>query len=245
LLDIWPGKEGTLLMAFLKRSRTFLALAMLGAFAGLMGGWSCSRENPQDDYFIRINDFSLSLTEYNQAVEAAREEAFPGERDLGIEVMNDLRLRVLNQLSEEMMITAFARDHQISVSVEELDKAVEDVKSDYPDNTFEETLLENAVSFKYWKEKLATRLLIKKVIDTELIEKVQITTDDVADYYKTHYPEGVAPDEDADAVNRRIVRHLRQQKAELAYKEWIESLRQSYPVDINKKLWERVTANPD
>jgi len=180
----------------------------------------------------------------DQAVEAAREEAFPGERDLGIEVMNDLRLRVLNQLSEEMMITAFARDHQISVSVEELDKAVEDVKSDYPDNTFEETLLENAVSFKYWKEKLATRLLIKKVIDTELIEKVQITTDDVADYYKTHYPEGVAPDEDADAVNRRIVRHLRQQKAELAYKEWIESLRQSYPVDINKKLWERVTANP-
>jgi hypothetical protein len=190
---------------------------------------------------MRVQDVSISLAEYKQAVEAAREEAFPGEREIDIEALNDLRIRVLNQLSEEMMIIAFAKANGITVSETELETAVQEIKADYPDNTFEETLLENAVSFNYWKEKLAIRLLINKVIDRELVEKVQITTDDVADYYKTQYPDGVAADEDSDAINKKIVRHLRQQKAEIGYKEWIETLRRTYPVDINQKLWENVT----
>ena len=119
-----------------------------------------------------------------------------------------------------------------------------DIKADYPDGTFEETLLENAVSFDYWKKKLGTRLLVKKVIEKELVDKVQITTDDVAKYYKKHYPEGISADEDADEINRRIVRHLRQQKAETAYKEWIEQLRQAYPLEINKEIWERLAGKP-
>ena len=204
----------------------------------------CTRDQGHDDYLIRISNISLSLSEFNQAVEAASEEAFPGERNLSDELMNDLRLRVLNQMGEEMMITAFAADHGIIVANEEIETAVADIKADYPDGTFEETLLENAVSFEYWKKKLATRLLVKKVIERELVDKVQITTDDVAKYYKKHYPEGVSPDEDADEINRRIVRHLRQQKAEMAYKEWIDLLRQTYPIDINKKIWDRLTGNP-
>ena len=240
----WTGKEGQPLMQYQYRRRFFCVLLLLGMFIGFIACLGCSREMNQGEYLIRIKGISLTLAEFNQAVEAASEEAFPGEHNINAEVMNDLRLRVLNQLSEEMMIEAFAMDHGIAVAEAELDKAVADIKADYPDNTFEETLLENAVSFGFWKKKLATRLLVKKVIERELVDKVQITTDDVASYYKMYYPEGTAPDEDADVINRKIVRHLRQQKAEVAYKEWIDSLRQSYPVDINKKIWERLTGNP-
>lgn len=218
-------------------------LILISIFIGCIGCLGCSRDQGADAYLIRVSTISLSLTEFNQAFEAAREEAFPGERNLDEKEINDLRLRVLNQLGEEMMITAFAADHGITVSDEELDQAVKEIKADYPDDTFEETLLENAVSFEYWKKRLATRLLVKQVIEKELVDQVQITTDDVATYYKTHYPEGVSPDEDADEINRRIVRHLRQQKAEVSYKEWIESLKNIYPIDINKKIWERLTGD--
>lgn len=230
-------------MAVFQKDRKVFILAVLVVFIGMVAAGGCSRDNQGNDYLMRVQDISISLIEYKQAVEAAREEAFPGEREIDIEALNDLRIRVLNQLSEEMMIIAFAKANGIMVSEMELETAVEEIKADYPDNTFEETLLENAVSFNYWKEKLAIRLLINKVIDRELVEKVQITTDDVADYYKTQYPDGVAADEDSDAINKKIVRHLRQQKAEIGYKEWIETLRRSYPVDINQKLWENVTEN--
>ena len=228
-------------MAVFQKDRKVFILAVLVVFIGMVTAGGCSRDNQGNDYLMRVQDISISLIEYKQAVEAAREEAFPGEREIDIEALNDLRIRVLNQLSEEMMIIAFAKANGITVSETELETAVEEIKADYPDNTFEETLLENAVSFNYWKEKLAIRLLINKVIDRELVEKVQITTDDVADYYKTQYPDGVAADEDSDAINKKIVRHLRQQKAEIGYKEWIETLRRTYPVDINQKLWENVT----
>ena len=239
------AKENGSLKDHLYRLRHLLVILLTGTIiVWCLGCLGCSRDQKQDSYLIRINSITLSLSEFNQAVEAASEEAFPGERNLSEEVMNDLRLRVLNQLGEEMMIKAFAADQGISVADEELDKAVAEIKADYPDDTFEETLLENAVSFQYWKKKMATRLLVKKVIERELVDKVQITTDDVATYYKKHYPEGISPDEDADEINRRIVRHLRQQKAEMAYKEWIDLLRQNYPLDINKKIWGRLTGNP-
>ncbi|MBI5062841.1 MAG: hypothetical protein HZB87_05090, partial [Desulfatitalea sp.] len=40
--------------------------------------------------------------------------------------------------------------------------------------------------------------------------------------------------------NQKIIKHLRQQKAELAYKEWIDGLRKSYPVEINRQVWDRM-----
>jgi hypothetical protein len=238
------GKEGISLKQHRYRYMNLLLLLSIGTLLGSLGCLGCSQEQGGDSYLLRINHVTVSLSEFNRAVEAAGEEAFPGERDLGDEVMKDLRLRVLNQLGEELMITAFAADHGIILADGELDKAVADIKSDYPDGTFEETLLENAVSFEYWKKKLATRLLVKKVIEKELVDKVQITTDDVADYYNKHYPEGISRDEDADEINRRIVRHLRQQKAETAYKSWIEQLRNSYPLEINKKILGKLTGNP-
>jgi hypothetical protein len=60
----------------------------------------------------------------------------------------------------------------------------------------------------------------------------------VADYYRTHYPDGLPEDEPAADINERIVKHLRQQKAEQLYEEWIGKLRQSFPVDINQKHWD-------
>jgi FKBP-type peptidyl-prolyl cis-trans isomerase (trigger factor) len=149
-------------------------------------------------------------------------------------------MRVLTQITEEMMISAYAADQGIQVNDEDLDKAVAVIKADYPDNTFEETLLENAISFQFWRKQLATRLLVEKVIAKELVLPVQITSEDIAEYVKTNYPNGLPEDQNADEFNQKIIKHLRQQKAEVAYKEWIEGLRNRYPVEINRIAWDRM-----
>jgi hypothetical protein len=182
----------------------------------------------------------VTVAEFKRAVEAAGEEAFPGEEAISPSAMNDLRVRILNQLTDELIITQHAKQLGIHVTNEELEGSIAKVKADYPDDTFEKTLLENAVSFQSWKKEMATRLLIDKVIDKELVDRVEITSQDISKYFQAHYPDGVPEGEDADQINKRIVQHLRQQKAEKIYQPWIENLRKAFPVDVHEQRWNRL-----
>lgn len=200
----------------------------------------CSRPTQDDEYLIRVGGSTVTVSEFKHAVDASADEIFPGEQEISAASRKELRIRVLNQLTEELVISERAKALGLSVTDEELEQAVADIKADYPDDTFEKTLLENAVSFQAWKKKLATRLLINKVIEKELVDKVEITSQDLADYFQVHYPEGVPEGENADEINQKIVRHLRHQKAEEMYQAWIENLRKSYPADIDQQRWNRL-----
>ena len=212
---------------------------------GVLTICACGSDTQEDAYLIRVGTSTITVAEFKQAVEASGEEAFPGEQAIGPVALDDLRMRVLNQLSEELIIAERAKQLNIQVTDQELDSAVAAVKADYPDDTFEETLLENAVSFRAWKRKMATRLLIDKVIAKELVDNVQITAEDVASYFQTHFPEGVPKGEDADELNKRIVLHLRRQKAEALYKNWIEKLKTTFPVDVHQQRWNRLVASKE
>ncbi len=222
---IWGKKTGCCLIAIIAMG---------------LGIGACGSKNADDDYLLRVGDSVITVLEFKHAIAAAGEEAFPGEREIPSEVKNDLRLRVLNQLTEELLISEYARNQGFQVTEAELERAVNDIKADYPDNTFEETLLENAVSFKSWRQKLARRLLVEKVIGKELVDQVKITSEDVAAYYQTHYAQGPPEDKSIELINKKIVRHLRKQKAEAMYQEWIEKLRKTYSTDLNQNQWERL-----
>jgi len=212
-------------------------LLFMAAVVSISG---CGQSVQEDAYLIKVGTSTVTVAEFKRAVEASGEEAFPGEQAIGQTALNDLRMRVLNQLTEELIIAERANQLNIHVTDHELENAIAAVKADYPDDTFEKTLLENAVSYQAWKQKMATRLLIDKVIAKELVDNVQITSDDVSTYFQTHYPEGVPIGEDADHINKRIVQHLRHQKAEALYKNWIEKLRTVFPVDVHQKRWKRL-----
>jgi hypothetical protein len=215
-------------------------MALVLACVCLMLLFHCSRSSQDNSYLIRVGGSTVTVSEFNHAVEAAAEDVYPGEQEIDGAVRNELRMRVLNQMAEELIITERAKTLGIQVSDEELERAVAEIKSDYPDDTFEKTLLENAVSFQAWKKKLAIRLLINKVIESQLVDKVEITSNDVADYFQSNYPEGVPEGENAEEINQRIVQHLRHQKAEEMYQEWIEELRKTYPVDVDRECWNRL-----
>jgi hypothetical protein len=221
-----------------KHAAVIRNVAALIAIAAIVS--SCSQKSPDQDYLIRVNDRVITVDQFKRSVDAASEEAFPGEQNVSFENIQDLRVRVLNQLSEELMIAAHASAIGLSVDDAELTSRVDAIKADYPDDTFQETLLENAVSFESWKQKLAMRMLVEKVVEKELVDQVDITSADVATYIQNHYPDGASDEESPDTTNQKIVRHLRHQKAEKRYPEWIESLRERYPVDVNQERWNQL-----
>jgi hypothetical protein len=197
------------------------------------------------EVLIRVGDRSLTVLEYNDAFEIAK-IAYDDEISKQPEDLRNAQIRLLNELTVEMILLEEAQKLEINVTDQELEKAVSEIKSDYPEGEFEKTLLEFAVSYDSWKSRLKNRLIINKVIEEELASKITITPEDVTEYYQEHYQgretesESGQPSED---INEAIVKQLRRQKAEEKYHSWIEALKAQYAIEINSELWEKLTGS--
>jgi len=124
-------------------------------------------------------------------------------------------LRLLNQMTIELIVLERAKVLGIEISDAEVEQAVAEIKSDYPEGVFEETLLEFAVSFKTWVDRLRTRLIMEKVIDKELKDQIVITPEDVASYYEQNYKDQKPDSEiskNSNDINEAIIEILRRKK---------------------------------
>ena len=224
-----------------------LTIWLLGAVLlfGFWGGCKNSGSNPDNEPLIRVRDRILTVLDFNKAFEVAK-TAYPHNFEDDQEDFRNARLRLLNQLVVEMIILERADELGLSISSEEIQNAVDEIKSDYPEDTFEKALLESAVSYESWEARLKNRLLLQKVVDTELKNQIVITPEDIAGYYERNYK---ATDADAesksetDDINENIIKHLRQEKAEKAYKIWIKELKRKYSIEINSAHWETLSGS--
>ena len=216
----------------------YLGCTLMLVLAGCPGPDSASQ---QQAVLIRTDQQTITLDQFDRAFEAAR-IAYSDERAIDPRVIENARLRLLNQMAEEVIIDRRAGELGIALGDEELEAAIQAIKKDYPDDTFEQMLLESAIPYSLWRDRLRVRLLMEKVVDRELVQSLTITAQEIEDYYKAHEKDfatdsGKAPGTD---VQRLIVERLRRQKVEAAYPQWMDGLRNRYQVEINWELWEQV-----
>ena len=222
-----------------------LAGCLLIFFA--LAGCADSDSDDENEVLIRIGDRIVTVLEFNEAFEIAK-TAFPHHARHDHEDLQKAKLRLLNQMTVEMILLERAKELGIDISEAEVEKAVAGIKSDYPEGVFEETLLEFAVSYKTWEDRLRTRLIIEKVIDQELKEQIKINPEDISRYYEENYKGqefDSKVDENANDINEAIVRNLRRKKAEQAYNSWIEELKTKYEIEINSVQWEKIIGSDD
>lgn len=222
---------------------------MLGAgsliFLGLLTGCGQQDADLGKEVLIRVGDRNLTVLEFNDAFEIAK-IAYDDSIRRRPEDLRDAQIRLLHELTVEMILLEEAHKLEIQVTDSELEKAVAQIKSDYPEGEFEKTLLEFAVSYDSWKNRLKKRLIINKVIEEELASKITISPEDITEYYQAHY-QGKAVESESgqssDDMNAAIVKQLRRQKAEENYRAWIETLRSQYDIEVNDRLWEKLTGS--
>ena len=143
----------------------------------------------------------------------------------------------------ETILLKRADELGIQISDATVQEAVAAIKSDYPEGVFEETLLEFAVSYKAWEDRLRIRLIMEKVVDQELKDQIVITPEEISRFYKDKYKAQNldADDKDSKDINEAIIENLRRIKLEEAYQGWIKNLKANYTIDINKAQWKRIT----
>jgi len=187
----------------------------------------------------------MTVLEFNNAFEIAK-IAYEDDISQHPEDLRNAQIRLLNELTVEMILLEQAQKLGISVTDAELEKAVSEIKSDYPEGEFEKALLEFAVSYDSWKNRLKNRLIMDKVIEEELKSRITITPEDISEYYQKHYQGRKMESESAQTsedINEAIVKQLRRQKAEETYHSWIEALKAQYVIEINSELWEKITGS--
>jgi hypothetical protein len=186
----------------------------------------------------------MTVHDFNEAFEISK-TAYAHNIRQQSEDLRDAQMRLLNQLTVEMLILERGEELGITLSQGELEQALSEIKSDYPEGEFEQTLVEFAVSYDAWLNRLKIRLMVDKVVEEELKNRIPISAEDISEYYKKNFQDRENESEtmpSSEDINETIVKQLRREKAEQAYKSWIEELKATYPIELNGKQWDRITA---
>ncbi len=219
--------------------------AILIVWAGLFG-CSDSKGPVSPDVLIQINDSVVTVEAFDRAVEETTAD-FPTDMDIDAEILADIQLRILNQLTERLILIERAKELNLRISDAELEEVIASIKSDYPKGEFDQVLLEQAVSFHQWKNELRIRLLMEKVVDHELEPRIHISPEEISDYYEQHYgSSGSDPEkeEDVSNIDAIIVQQVRAGKKEAIYHEWIQMLEKQYTLNVNQVAWNRIVTRP-
>jgi len=228
--------------SMIKYFNRFMALIGFLSIIYPLAGCADSESKYRDEYFIRVGDSVITVLDFNRAFEIVKASYSHGAMQQP-DAVKEARLRFVKQMTEEMILRERAKDIGIKITDEEVKQAVEDIKQDYPENVFDQILLEYAVSYQLWEKGLETRLLMEKVIAKELGDQIVVTPDDVSKYYEAHHKnDELTPDkkEVSKDINETITRNLRRTKIEQAYKPWIKELQKIYIIEINKAQWKKI-----
>ncbi|MFH1154194.1 MAG: hypothetical protein V1793_10280 [Pseudomonadota bacterium] len=210
----------------------------MGVFCIFLSG--CWLDTPKaviDDYVLKSGDILISTLEFSEELELSR-AAYPYSIQTDHQAFNTLVMNVVDQLSEELVIRREAHEKGILVSEADIDSAERIFREDYPDKTFEAMLLDNAVSYSFWRKRLGINLITKALIAKEVDAAIEITADEVARYYD-EYKKQFQTEDDSNAqpqVNEKdLIALLRMKKAEEVYPGFIKALGKHYPVEINRQ----------
>jgi parvulin-like peptidyl-prolyl isomerase len=184
---------------------------LLFLFAALVAVWpACDAfDRPTENTVLTVGSLKISPEEFKDQWKRVGFEqggTSKGQFDSRVQSVVD-----------HYLILEYAKQQALSVSDEELESAVKEIKKDYAEKDFQEFLLKGYIDYREWKEELRERLLIKKVISKASAAAPEITLEEIKAYYDSHPDEFYRPAmvrfkqimtrtrEEADNLQKRLV----------------------------------------
>ena len=210
-----------------RRSVLLFVMAVMVCLAG------CTENQPlpPKPFVVKCGDIVIDKDQFADELDI-KLAAYPFDLKTSPGEYNTVVLDLVSTLADELVLLAVAQDKQVTVSEGEVTRAEAAVKADYPEDSFEQMLLENAISYEVWKQKLKRDLIVEKLVRSDLIGTQEITPEDMVEFYRQYEKQQEAgqPLDEAGLVNQ-----LRLEKSQSSYDAWIAGLKQTHPVEIDKK----------
>jgi len=173
--------------------RAGLGCALAAVLATTLAGCSPAKEKaPASPVLATVNGSPVTVQQFKDKTELIN-LGFSGFSAAATRA-GDARMDLLGQLIEEAMYLQEARRLNISVTDAEVDARLRKVMADYPGVGFEKVLARDGLDLARYKEDLAGRLTVEKLIQAEVYSKIAVTESQTASYYREHRREFCQPE---------------------------------------------------
>jgi peptidyl-prolyl cis-trans isomerase SurA len=157
----------------------FVPLVLLLALAG------CNSQ-PSGDVMATVDGrkiFRSDVDKYYQTQLASAQQPPTGEQATA------LRLNILHQLIDDEILMRRAEKLGLLATDEEVDRKLNDVKSPFTQEEFNKRLKDQKITEADYKRDIRRSITEEKVLNKEVVSKINVTDQDISDYYNTHKAE--------------------------------------------------------
>jgi peptidyl-prolyl cis-trans isomerase C len=169
------------------RSKTLLVLIFL-----CLPLLACKeRGEAASPVLIRVENRSVSLEQFRREFA----NTLPVGQELSAEEKNQLERAFLVQVIDRELTLAEAERLHVQVTPAELEQAIQEYRTEYPDGAFDEVLKERDISFAEWRQELEQGLLVEKVMHQAVDARIAVSEPEVANYYRENRDEFNRPEQ--------------------------------------------------
>jgi len=138
------------------------------------------------DVMASVNGHKIYRTEVDKYY--ANQTAGSDQQPAGEQAVS-LRLSILNELIETEILMQRAEKLGLLATDEEVDRKLNEIKSPYTAEEFNKRLQDKKISLDDFKRDLRRSLTRDKVLNKEITSRINITDQDVSNYYNEHKAE--------------------------------------------------------
>ncbi len=202
-------------MIFSPFSRTLRSWMVLTLFTVLSAALlsACSSETDDVGVVARVNGRPIYLSQLEYRHDLIRMDA-SGTYVPSVEVVREEYGRLLTDFIVMELVFQELEAEGIEVTEEELDAEENRIRADYPEDAFEQVLIEEYIDLATWREQLKYRLARKKFFQHVLRPKVSVDYTEAEEYYRQHIDEYRLP----ESVHVVVLLGQRQELVEEALK---------------------------
>jgi len=146
----------------------------------------CGSKQGGDDVMAKVNGHKISNTDVDKYY---RNQTAGAPQQPTDEQADSLKLSILRELIDNEILMQRAEKLGLLATDEEVDKKLNEVKAPYTPDEFTKRLQERNITLDDFKRDLRKSLTVDKVMNKEITSKINVTDQDVANYYNAHKPE--------------------------------------------------------
>src|SRR5215472_2894370 len=165
---------------FCRRTLCVLAASVLALLTG------CQSKQQGVDVMATVDGrkiFRADVEKYYQNQIAGNEQQPVGEQ------ATNLRLNILRELIDDEILMRRAKKLGLLATDDEVDKKLNEIKSPYTQEQFDQKMKEKKITLDDFKRDLRRSLTVEKVLNKEITSKINITDQDITEYYNAHKAE--------------------------------------------------------
>lgn len=141
-----------------------------------------------DRILVIVNQEAITQQEIDQRMGPILEQMRSvSHADSPVEKIKELRKQVIDQLISEKLLISEAKRKEIKISSEEVRRQVAMVKEQFGgEEGFEEALRQQGMTIADLENNYRGSIMSKKLIDTEIGQKIQVSPQEMFAYYDAH-----------------------------------------------------------